>query len=149
MLLTNYDFWSVIQKAYHIEDEKTVIKIPFENIEKVTKEHLFYKNLDGITMKICLADCAENFSLALGEEIKLQSHRTIRSVGGRCFSCPIAFYEFFTAEHHIRFYMVLKQTLVKKLLRKIGWNPDAKTFERFYSLQKKLNAFGYSAIDLT
>ena len=67
------------------------------------------------------------------------------AVGGRCFLKPSPFYEFFTEGHHTRFCMTLKQTPFKNFLRKIGWNVDSNAFSEFYSLQKKLNSFGYSA----
>lgn len=145
------EFYNAIQEVYHIEDEKTVTKIPFENIIEVTSECLIYNNLNGVAEKISLDDCVKNFSFALGEELKNRSGETIKAVGGRCFlsSRTEAFYEFFTVEHHIRFCMPLKQTPFKKFLRRIGWNTDSKAFSEFYSLQKKLNFFGYSAIDLT
>ena len=63
-------------------------------------------------------------------------------------SLSSAFYEFFTEGHHTRFYMTLKRTPLQKFLEKIGFNVDSKAFSEFYSLQKKLNSFGYSAIDL-
>ncbi len=145
------EFYDTIQEAYHIEDEKTVIKIPFENITEVTREYLIYKNQSGTTEKIDLADCVKNFNFTLGKELKNRLGETIRAVGGRCFlsARAEAFYELFTAEHHTRFYIPLKQTPFKKFLRKIGWNPDSKAYSKFYSLQKKLVSFGYSAIDLT
>ena len=41
------DFYKAIQEDYHIEDEATVIKIPFDNIIEMTSEELVYKNEDG------------------------------------------------------------------------------------------------------
>lgn len=41
-----------------------------------------------------------------------------------------------------------KAWTIQKILEKIGLNVDSKAFSEFYSLQKKLNSFGYSAIDL-
>ena len=145
------EFYDAIQESYHIEDEETVIKIPFENITEVNSQCLIYNNLNGVVEKINLDECVRNFNLALGEELKNRSGEPIKAVGSRCFlrSRTEAFYEFFTAEHHIRFCMSLKQTSFKKFLRRIGWNTDSNVFSKFYSLQKKLNFFGYSAIDLT
>ncbi len=145
------EFYDAIQESYHIEDEKTVIKIPFENIIEVNSECLIYKNLNGVVEKIHLDECVRNFNLAWGEAAQNRSGKLIRVVGGRCFlrSRAEAFYEFFTSEHHTRFCMPLKQTAFHKFLRRIGWDPDPKAFSKFYSLQKKLNAFEYSAIDLT
>ncbi len=137
-----------IQEAYHIEDEATVIKIPFENIVEVNTQALIYKSNDGAIEKIVFDNCVKNFNLALGREITNLSGQVIKAVGGRSFAKPMAFYEFFTDTHHTRFCMNLKQTPIKKFLCKIGWNAYSKEFSVFYALQQKLNAVGYSAIDL-
>ena len=148
------EFYASIQEYYHIENENTVIKVPFKNIIDITADELVYKNNDGVTSQIHLKECVKNFSSSLGEDLKNKSGKIIPAVGGRCFlrRCflsPVAFYEFFTDGHHIRFCMPLKQTSFAKFLRRIGWNVDSKAFSEFYTLQKKLNSFGYSAIDLT
>ena len=143
------EFYAKIREYYHIEDENTVVKIPFENIINIDAEKLVYKGNDGAISQIDLTDCVKNFSSALGEDLKNSSGNTIKAVGGRCFLKPTPFYEFFTEGHHIRFCMTLKQTPFKQFLRKIGWNVDSDAFSEFYSLQKKLNSFGFSAIDLT
>lgn len=145
------EFHAAIQEAYHMENEETVIKIPFENIVDVNSEYLIYQNLAGETETISLEDCVHRFNLALGEEPKNRAGETIKIVGGRFFSRSKsgAFYEFFTEEHHTRFCMYIKQTPFKNFLRRIGWGVDNKAFSEFYSLQKKLNSLGYSAIDLT
>ena len=143
------EFYAEIQEYYHVEDENTVTKIPFENIIDVNTDALVYKDNDGQISQIDLADCVKNFSSVLGEELRNRSGNVIMAVGGRCFSKPTAFYEFFTEGHHTRFYMTLKRTPLQKFLEKIGLNVDSKAFSEFYSLQKKLNSFGYSAIDLT
>ena len=143
------EFYAKIQEYYQIEDENTVTKIPFENIIDVNADKLVYKDNDEHIFQIDLNDCVKNFSSALGEELKNRAGHTIMAVGGRYFSKSTAFYEFFTKGHHIRFCMTLKQTPFKNFLRKIGWNVDSNAFSDFYSLQKKLNFFGYSAIDLT
>ena len=50
------EFYKSIQEVYHIEDETTVIKIPFENIIKITSEELFYKILSELAdVEITLA----------------------------------------------------------------------------------------------
>ena len=67
------EFYDAIQKSYHIEDEKTVVKIPFENIIEVNNECLIYNNLNGVVEKINLDECVRNFNLALGEEPKNRS----------------------------------------------------------------------------
>ena len=147
--MNRQEFYAKIQEYYHIEDENTVTKIPFENIIDVNANKLVYKDNDGRISQIDLTDCVKNFSSALGEELKNRFGHTIKAVGCRCFLKPSPFYEFFTEGHHTRFCMTLKQTPFKNFLRKIGWNVDSNAFSEFYSLQKKLNSFGYSAIDLT
>ena len=143
------EFYAKIQECYHIEDENTVIKIPFENIIDVNADTLVYKNNDGTISNINLNNCVKNFSSIFGEELRNHSVDVIMAVGGRYFSKSMAFYEFFTEGHHTRFYMTLKRTPLQKILEKIGLNVDSKAFSEFYSIQKKLNSFGYSAIDLT
>ena len=142
------EFYAEIQEYYHIEDENTVIQVPFENIVDINTDVLVYKNNDRTISHINLNNCVENFSSALGEKLRNRSGNVIMAVGGRCFSEPIAFYEFFTDGHHTRFYMMPKRTQLQKFLKKIGFDVDSKAFSEFYSLQKKLNSFGYSAIDL-
>ena len=79
------EFYAEIQEYYHIEDENTVTKIPFENILEVNADTIVYKDNDGNISQIDLKDCVKNFSTALGEEIKNRSGHTIMAVGGRCF----------------------------------------------------------------
>lgn len=147
--MTWQEFYKAIRDYYHIEDEDTVIKIPFENIIEVNADTLIFKNNDGVIEKIILNDCFKNFCSDWGGEPRNRSGEIINVVGGRFFSKPVAFYEFFTDGHHTRFCMVIKQTPFKKFLSRIGLCVDSKAFSEFYSLQKKLNSFGYSAIDLT
>jgi hypothetical protein len=142
------EFYTAIQEHYHIEDEKTVTKVPFENIIEVNADALVYQNNDGTISQIDLNNCARNFVTALGEELTTKSRNTIMVVGGRCFLRPTSFYKFFTEGHHTRFCMTLKQTPFTKFLRKLGLGVDSKAHSEFYSLQKTLNSFCYSAIDL-
>ena len=44
----------IYQEAYGIENEKTVIKIPFENILEVTKKELIYRNNENEKKKLVL-----------------------------------------------------------------------------------------------
>ena len=141
----NWDeFYKSIREAYHIEDEATVIKIPFENIIKITSEELIFKNDDGKTEKINLDECAKNFDLAQGIS---PEHRagSPKCIGGRCFP----FFEFFTTIHHTRFYIPLKNTAFARFLKKIGWDPYTKEHSEFYAMQRKLNALGFTSLDLT
>ena len=138
------EFYKEIREAYHIEDEATVIKIPFENIIEMTAEELIYKNSYGKTQKINLHECAKNFALAQGISPEQREGR-LKCIGGRCFP----FFEFFTPAHHTRFYIPLKGTTFTRFLKKIGWNPYAKEQSEFYVFQKKLNALGFTSLDLT
>ena len=138
------EFYKSIQEAYHIEDEATVIKIPFENIIEITAEELVFKNSDGETEKINLDECAKNYDLAQGISPE-QREGKLKCIGGRCFP----FFEFFTPTHHTRFYIPLKKTAFTRFLKKIGRNPYAKEYSEFYAFQKKLNALGFTSLDLT
>ena len=138
------EFYKSIQEAYHIEDEATVIKIPFENIIEITAEELVFKNSDGETQKINLDECAKNYDLAQGISPEQREGR-LKCIGGRCFP----FFEFFTPTHHTRFYMPLKKTAFTQFLKKIGWNPYSKELSKFYAFQKKLNALGFTSLDLS
>ena len=85
------EFYRAIQEAYHIEDETTVIKIPFENIIEITSEELVFKNSDGETEKINLDECAKNYDLEQGISPEQREGR-LKCIGGRCFP----FFEFFS-----------------------------------------------------
>ena len=143
------DLCREIQEYYHIEDKDTVIKVPFENIMELKNGCLTYKNHDGNMEEISLDDCVKNFQTEMGGALQNKSGEIIRAVGGRYFSSPVAFYEFFTDGHHVRFCMTLQPTLFKHFLRRIGAGVDSKAFSEFYALQKKLVSMGYSAIDLS
>ena len=138
------EFYKSIREAYHIEDEATVIKIPFENIIEITSEELIFKNDDGKTEKINLVECAKNYDLAQGIAPE-QRAGSLKCIGGRCFP----FFEFFTPIHHTRFYIPLKNTAFTRFLKKIGWNPYTKERSEFYAMQRKLNALGFTSLDLT
>ena len=141
----NWDeFYKSIQEAYHIEDEATVIKIPVGNIIEITSEELVFKNSDGETEKINLDECAKNYDFAQGISPEQREGR-LKCIGGRCFP----FFEFFTPTHHTRVYIPFKETAFTRFLIKIGWNPYAKEYSEFYAFQKKLNALGFTSLDLT
>ena len=138
------EFYKSIQEAYHIEDEATVIKIPFDDVREITSEAIFYKIGYLDTKKIDLNECARNYCLAQGKSPNKNNGR-LKCVGGRCFP----FFEFFTAEHHTRIYIPLKETFFTRFLQKIRLNPYAKEHSKFHALQKKLNAAGFTTLDLT
>ena len=138
------EFNKSIQEAYHIEDEATVIKIPFDDVGEITSEAIFYKKGYLNTKKIDLNECARNYCLAQGKSPNENNGR-LKCVGGRCFP----FFEFFTAEHHTRIYIPLKKTIFTRLLQLVRLNPYLKERSKFYAFQKKLNAAGFTTLDLT
>ena len=142
--MTWEDFYKEIQETYHIEDESTVIKIPFDDVMEITSEAIFYKKGYLDTKKIDLNECARNYCLA--QRISPdENNGRLKCVGGRCFP----FFELFTAEHHTRIYIPLKETFFTRFLQKIRLNPYAKEHSKFLALQKKLNAAGFTTLDLT
>ena len=138
------DFYKYIEEAYHIENEDTVIKIPFENIIEITPVEIVYKNCDGKIEKINLDECAKNYDLAQGFTPE-QRAGSLKCIGGRHFP----FFEFFTPIHHTRFYIPLKKTAFTRFLQRIGWNPYSKQHSEFYAFQRKLNDLGFTSLDLT
>ena len=142
--MTWEDFYKEIQETYQIEDEATVIKIPFDDVIEITSEAIFYKKGYLDTKKIDLNECARNYCLA--QRISSdENNGRLKCVGGRCFP----FFEFFTAEHHTRIYLPLKETFFTRFLQKIRLNPYSKEHSKFLALQKKLNAAGFTTLDLT
>ena len=142
--MTWEDFYKKIQETYRIEDEATVIKIPFDDVREITSEAIFYKKGYLDTKKIDLNECARNYCLAQGKSPNENNGR-LKCVGGRCFP----FFEFFTAEHHTRIYIPLKKTIFTRLLQLVRLNPYLKERSKFYAFQKKLNAAGFTTLDLT
>ena len=142
--MTWEDFYKEIQETYQIEDEATVIKIPFDDVIEITSEAIFYKKGYLDTKKIDLNECSRNFYLAQGISPDENNGR-LKCVGGRCFP----FFEFFTPEHHTRIYIPLKKTAFTRFLQKIRLNPYAKEHSEFHAFQKKLNEAGFTTLDLT
>ena len=138
------EFYKSIQEAYHIEDEATVIKIPFDDVREITSEAIFYKKGYLDTKKIDLNECARNYCLAQGKSPNENNGR-LKCVGGRCFP----FFEFFTAEHHTRIYIPLKKTIFTRLLQLVRLDPYLKERSKFYAFQKKLNVAAFTTLDLT
>ena len=143
------EYSKTIQAEYHIENDDTVIRIPFENILEIQDKELFFIDNAGKRQRISLEACARNFCEAFGLSIDDLSVRKIKGIGGRYGARPIGFYELFTDDHHIRFCKRTETTALKELLMKMGWNSYAKEDAEFRSFEKKLRAIGYSTIDLT
>ena len=143
------EYSKIIQEDYHIEGDDTVIKIPFENIIDVTEKEIIFQNNEGEPQAISLEKCARNFYTAFGVPEEEYTTKEWKSVGGRYSANPNSFYEIFTDNHHIRFCMTYKITRFKNFLDKIGLNGYKKDYSEFRSLERRLNAIGYSTFDLT
>ena len=143
------EYSKILQDDYHIENDDTVIKIPFENIIDVTEKEILFKNNEGKMQTISLEECAKNLYSAFGVTEEEYSNREFKGIGGRYSANPISFYEVFTPHHHTRFCMTYKVTRFKNFLNKIGWNVYSEDYSEFRSLERKLNAIGYSTMDLT
>lgn len=121
-------------------------KIHISDIIDIKENKLFYRNNDR-TFSIDLEVCAYNYestctSLNKGE-VK------VRCVGKRLF-CDYAYYELYTTDEHTQIFMNLKNNALKRFIFKtIGWNFYSKAFQRFYNIQKQLNANGYTTLDLS
>ena len=138
------DFYKTIQDSYHIEDEATVIKISIDEISEITSKSIFYKNGYWSTKEIDLDECMHNFDLAQGISSE-QRTDGLKCVGGLCFP----FFEFFTAPHHTRVYIPLKETMIKRFLQWVGLDPYSKERAKFHAFQKMLNVLGFTLLDLT
>ena len=123
-----------------------MIKIHISNITDITKDGLFYRNDIGDICFIDLSVCADNWER---EHIAINKSETnMRSVGARLFG-EYAFYELYT-DDHTQLYMELNTSVIKRFLTRItGWNFHAAQFSEFYSVQKRLNAKGWTTFDLS
>ena len=140
-------FHESIREWYHIEDEKTVKTFDLGSIREITATELLYDAPDGTVGRIDLAECEANFEAANGPLVNYNGEK-LRCVGGRCFGHDRSFYEFFTAPH-TRFSVTYRYGRFERFLKKIGidWSFQ-KRFSAFYAIQKKLNEFHLTAIDL-
>lgn len=121
-------------------------KIDIRNITDITVNKITFRNDHGDVSFIELEACANSYDKA--HNIKNRDIAGYRCVGERFFG-EYAYYEFYTAEH-TQFYLELKTGIIKKLMAKVlGWNFHAKDFAMFYSIQKKLNAHGWTTMDLS
>ena len=120
-------------------------KIRIDKITEITKDKLYYKDNDGNVAFIELNECANNYEST--HDVK-QQDKVIRCVGERLFG-EYAYYEFYTTDH-TQFYMELQTNRIKRFIsRTIGWNFHRKDFQLFYSVQKQLNANGWTTLDLS
>ena len=138
------DFYRELQGTYHTEDESTVIKVALSDIVDMSDGVLQYKNGIGETIRVDLDQCSENFYAAQGVSLKQDAGR-LKGIGGRFFP----YFEIFTLPHHTRIYLPLKQTAWTRFLQKLRLDPYRKQHTEFYAFQRKLNAMGYTSLDLS
>ena len=121
-------------------------KIHISRITKIAKDKIYYRDDRGDIGFIELEPCANNYALV--HNIVNKEKLKVRCVGERFFG-EYAYYELYNIGH-TQLYMNLKTNKIKRLISKIfGWNFHAKEFQRFYSVQKRLNANGWTTLDLS
>lgn len=132
-------------RAEYEKEDKAMNKISIHDILDITDNRLIYHSETGGSAFIELAPCAQRHEKECGITAK---PRELRSIGERSFGKQ-AYYELYDAEH-THLFLELQTGKIKKLLSKIlGWNFHAKEFALFYSVQKRLNAHGWTTLDLS
>lgn len=118
--------------------------IDINRIIKITTDRIIYRDDRDDEAYIELEPCADNWEKSLG----CPKTEAIRCVGERFFG-EYAYYELYDIGH-TRFSMRLKTNKLKSFISKItGWNFHAKSFQQFYSVQKTLNANGWTTLDFS
>lgn len=123
-------------------------RIHISNIIDIKKDKLFYKDKNGDISYIDLKDCANNYESTYNVTYKYNAN--VRCVGERKFSPNNndAYYELYT-KNRTRLYLDLKTNAFRKIIYKIlNLNFYTKDFQLFYAIQKKLNANGWTTLDL-
>ena len=119
-------------------------KIHLSKVIDITKDKLHYCDDNGNVEYIELAPCADNYEAT--HNITNKNDLKVRCVGEHFFG-EYAYFELYT-EEHTQIYMNLKTNAIKHFISKItGWNFHGKEFQRFYALQKKFNAKGWTTLD--
>ena len=121
------------------------MNIDIRRIVEITDNAIVYKDDRGDTAMIELSPCANNWEK---QHQKTAEKGVSRCVGDRCFG-EYAYYELYDIGH-TRFYLDLRTSKIKKWIgRLIEWNFHQREFELFHSVQKQLNAHGWTTADLT
>lgn len=121
-------------------------KIHISAITDITKDKIYYRDDRGCVVYIELEPCANSYETA--HNITNKNDLQVRCVGERFFG-KYAYYELYTAKH-TRMYMDLKTSRIKRFITRItGYDFHTKEFEQFYSIQKRLNANGWTTLDLS
>jgi len=121
-------------------------KIHISNITDITKDKIFYRDDKGDISYIELEPCANSYE-ASRKKTNTDGSK-VRCVGVRFFG-EYAYYELYTAGH-TQIYMNLQTNKFKRFISKVFcWNFHVKEFQLFYSIQKRLNANGWTTLDLS
>ena len=121
--------------------------IHISNITEIKENMICYRNDNGNVDFIELESCANNYESS--HNIMNINELKVRCVGERLFG-EYAYYEIYTQDEHTQIYMMLKTNVIKRFISKIsGWNFHSKDFQKFYAIQKQLNANGWTTLDLS
>lgn len=121
--------------------------IPLSNVIDIRKDKIYYRDNNGNVVYIELEPCANSYELS--HNIINKNDLKVRCVGERLFG-EYAYYEIYTEDEHTQIYMNLKTNAFKRFISKIlGWNFHNKDFQKFYVIQKHLNANGWTTLDLS
>ena len=121
--------------------------IHISNITEIKENMICYRNDNGNVDFIELESCANNYEST--HNIMNINELKVRCVGERLFG-EYAYYEIYTPDEHTQIYMMLKTNVIKRFISKIsGWNFHSKDFQKFYAIQKQLNANGWTTLDLS
>ena len=121
--------------------------IYISNITEIKENMICYRNDNGNVDFIELESCANNYEST--HNIMNINELKVRCVGERLFG-EYAYYEIYTQDEHTQIYMMLKTNVIKRFISKIsGWNFHSKDFQKFYAIQKQLNANGWTTLDLS
>ena len=119
-----------------------MLRINIDQIVEITASELRYINDRGAIDSIILADCARNFALNNGAE-------SFCCVGERCFvpEKGVAFYEFYNGDH-TQVYLRISYEKIKRLFLKLNLNMYQKDLSKFHGVQKELNHYGWTTMDI-
>ena len=122
-------------------------KIDISNIIEIKENKIYYRNDNGSSDFIELESCANSHEST--HNITNKNDLIVRCIGERLFS-EYAYYEIYTEDEHTQIYMRLKTNAFKRFISRIlGWNFHSKDFKKFYAIQKRLNANGWTTLDLS
>lgn len=121
-------------------------RIHISNIADIKNNKIYYREDNENIAFIDLEFCANSYELihntVNNDELK------VRCVGERFFG-ECAYYKLYT-EEPTQIYMNLTTNAIKRLITKVtGWNFHSKDFQTFYAIQKRLNANGWTTLDLS